>query len=351
MYPPSSSSSSQGQGQGQGQGQSNLRHNNSGGLNRYDSAPGSFLAAVDSVIGQARSKQQLSPLAYFSSSSSEAAAAAASGITTTTTTTAPPDHNLSMNGLQGSYASSSSPSSNSAPLIRHSSLPAGFLNRVPSADNGFSVSRGVGGYNSHGAPDNASGIQRLNSQLSFTRQDSLSQITEESENAEHDIHAEGRRKATHSFATASFGMGSWDNSSNITFSGGRGKRAKNDNGGCLNITESQFQFGLSEMALDMASMEHMMEIPQDSVPCKARAKRGCATHPRSIAERERRTRISGKLKKLQDLVPNMDKQTSYADMLDLAVQHIKGLQTQVQKLNTDLEHCTCGCKQNTPCNQ
>lgn len=187
--------------------------------------------------------------------------------------------------------------------------------------------------------------------MSFTRPDSLSQITEESEDVDDDIHGEGHRKATHSFATASFGMGTWDNSSNITFSGGRGKRAKNDNGGGLNITESQFQFGLSEMALDMASMEHMMDIPQDSVPCKARAKRGCATHPRSIAERERRTRISGKLKKLQDLVPNMDKQTSYADMLDLAVQHIKGLQTQVQKLNTDLEHCTCGCKQNAPCNQ
>ncbi|EYU32724.1 hypothetical protein MIMGU_mgv1a0140321mg, partial [Erythranthe guttata] len=59
---------------------------------------------------------------------------------------------------------------------------------------------------------------------------------------------------------------------------------------------------------------------------------------------ERRTRISGKLKKLQDLVPNMDKQTSYADMLDLAVQHIKTLQNQVQKLHTELDSCTCGCK-------
>ncbi|KAL3652187.1 hypothetical protein CASFOL_001868 [Castilleja foliolosa] len=38
-----------------------------------------------------------------------------------------------------------------------------------------------------------------------------------------------------------------------------------------------------------------------------RAKRGCATHPRSIAERVRRTRISDRIRKLQDLVPNMDK--------------------------------------------
>ncbi|KAK8663410.1 hypothetical protein V6N13_083231 [Hibiscus sabdariffa] len=133
----------------------------------------------------------------------------------------------------------------------------------------------------------------------------------------------------------------------------------------------------------MATVEKMLHIPEDSVPCKIRAKRGCATHPRSIAERERRTRISGKLKKLQELVPNMDKQTSYADMLDLAVQHIKGLQNEVQihdshgqeniiaetslpnpafwqllfkfmltfvlvlmqKLHKEMETCTCGCKQ------
>ena len=51
----------------------------------------------------------------------------------------------------------------------------------------------------------------------------------------------------------------------------------------------------------------MQAQQQDQVAFKVRAKRGCATHPRSIAERERRTRISEKLRKLQDLVPNMDK--------------------------------------------
>ncbi|OAP13482.1 hypothetical protein AXX17_AT1G05320 [Arabidopsis thaliana] len=95
----------------------------------------------------------------------------------------------------------------------------------------------------------------------------------------------------------------------------------------------------------MNYMDNFMQLPEDSVPCKIRAKRGCATHPRSIAERERRTRISGKLKKLQDLVPNMDKQTSYSDMLDLAVQHIKGLQHQLQNLKKDQENCTCGCSE------
>ncbi|CAK9187378.1 unnamed protein product [Ilex paraguariensis] len=53
-----------------------------------------------------------------------------------------------------------------------------------------------------------------------------------------------------------------------------------------------------------ADMEKLLE---DAVPCRVRAKRGFATHPRSIAERVRRTRISDRIRKLQELVPNMDK--------------------------------------------
>lgn len=51
------------------------------------------------------------------------------------------------------------------------------------------------------------------------------------------------------------------------------------------LNHFQFQFGLSQTALEMASMDRLLHIPEDSVPCKIRAKRGCATHPRSIAER------------------------------------------------------------------
>ena len=86
----------------------------------------------------------------------------------------------------------------------------------------------------------------------------------------------------------------------------------------------------------MATIEKLLQF-QDAVPCKIRAKRGCATHPRSIAERVsesiflhriplsfesaaeqladvltcgaqvRRTKISERIRKLQELVPNMDK--------------------------------------------
>ncbi|KAM3276193.1 hypothetical protein ACQJBY_044531 [Aegilops geniculata] len=80
---------------------------------------------------------------------------------------------------------------------------------------------------------------------------------------------------------------------------------------------------------EIAAIEKFLQF-QDSVPCKIRAKRGCATHPRSIAERVRRTKISERIRKLQELVPNMEKQTNTSDMLDLAVDYIKELQMQVK---------------------
>ncbi|XP_051118044.1 transcription factor bHLH128 [Andrographis paniculata] len=143
------------------------------------------------------------------------------------------------------------------------------------------------------------------------------------------------RKSKDSYIDASIGVRAWENTNPITFSM---VQSKHDDHSSLNSMESQFQFSLG-----MPSMENLVNVPKDSIPCKIRAKRGCATHPRSIAERERRTRISGKLKKLHDLVPNMDKQTSYADMLELAVKHITTLQNKVQRLKDEIECCTCGC--------
>ncbi|GFP80021.1 transcription factor bhlh130 [Phtheirospermum japonicum] len=81
---------------------------------------------------------------------------------------------------------------------------------------------------------------------------------------------------------------------------------------------------------DSIISSEMEKLLQDSVPCKLRAKRGFATHPRSIAERVRRTKISERIRKLEELVPNMEKQTNTADMLDLAVDYIKDLQRQIK---------------------
>lgn len=110
---------------------------------------------------------------------------------------------------------------------------------------GFSVTRGTRNYNSHGGANGGHGASRLKSQLSFTRQDSLSQISEVSENFVDGVSSNGNHQnAAHSFATAGFGMDSWDNTNSIVFSAPPGKRAKNIDGDiyCLNALETQVDF-------------------------------------------------------------------------------------------------------------
>lgn len=94
-----------------------------------------------------------------------------------------------------------------------------------------------------------------------------------------------------------------------------------------------------------ASIDCLEGSIEDSVLCKARAKRGCATHPRSIAERQRRIKISERMKKLQDLVPNLDKQANISEMLDEVVEYVKLLQRQVQELSINHQPCNGSCQQ------
>ncbi|XP_050215296.1 transcription factor bHLH80 [Mercurialis annua] len=101
------------------------------------------------------------------------------------------------------------------------------------------------------------------------------------------------------------------------------------------------QVPISGVGMSSLMEMEMEKLLQDSVPCRIRAKRGCATHPRSIAERVRRTRISDRIRKLQELVPNMDKQTNTADMLDEAVEYVKFLQKKIQELTEQQRKCTC----------
>nr|XP_009793127.1 PREDICTED: uncharacterized protein LOC104240039 isoform X2 [Nicotiana sylvestris] len=114
----------------------------------------------------------------------------------------------------------------------------------------------------------------------------------------------------------------------------------------VNASNIQNSEGLSRPPIPLS---HHLSLPtstlekllQDSTPLNVRAKRGCATHPRSIAERVRRTKISDRMRRLQDLVPNMDKQTNTADMLDFAVDYIKELEKQVKILAEKRAKCTC----------
>ncbi|KAJ4843654.1 hypothetical protein Tsubulata_010152 [Turnera subulata] len=315
------------------------------GLTRYGSAPGAFLArAVDSVIAADR---EYSGLQQQQGSSSHAAVAGAGGggghhyfsadsssVTSESTckVNSSNDHNKqpttsSKGGLQRSCGLNEI-AHGAGSLVRQRSSPAGFLSHLaPENVTGFTITNGSGGYNSRNGSNGGHPVSRLKSQLSFTRQDSLSHISEDSV-VEGISSSSGHQNSTHSYPTAGFTMEPWENANSFVFSGPPSKQARTSDGdiySCFNALENQLQ-----ATIEMGSMDKLLNIPEDSVPCKIRAKRGCATHPRSIAERERRTRISGKLKKLQELVPNMDKQTSYADMLDLAVQHIRGLQNEVQ---------------------
>nr|VDD04537.1 unnamed protein product [Brassica oleracea] len=234
--------------------------------------------------------------------------------------------------------------SSSSPLFRHRSSPAGFYDQhLPTANGNllcFSLGRPNGGYGG-----GARGPPGLKPELRFSG-GSSSSSHQERNSLQRISEVEAAAAAIKGVPSTSMTFGNdhnnWDNSSShISFTIDEpGKRSKT-----TDFFTLETQFSMPQTSLEMARMESMMNIPEDSVPCRTRAKRGCATHPRSIAERERRTRISGKLKKLQELVPNMDKQTSYADMLDLAVEHIKGLQHQVESLEKGMERCTCGaCK-------
>ncbi|CAM0945345.1 unnamed protein product [Alopecurus aequalis] len=226
-------------------------------------------------------------------------------------------------------------------LARHSSSPAGFFSNLM-ADEGFHGPRaGGGGAEAH---RNNTGSTKLKSQLSFTASGpqgaaNLSRISEGAalfpgaDAIRGAGHSGGGHAVSRSFSTGGSSggfsiVGPWDESRDII--------------GTLDLGgyESQFSGLGSSSSLELAD-KYMQAQQQDQVAFKVRAKRGCATHPRSIAERERRTRISEKLRKLQDLVPNMDKQTSTSDMLDLAVEHIKGLQSQLQAMKHEQDKCTC----------
>ncbi|XP_050381541.1 transcription factor bHLH130 [Argentina anserina] len=151
------------------------------------------------------------------------------------------------------------------------------------------------------------------------------------------------------FVQNGFSFGAWNDPSNFSENlGGMSRDQDNDqklfsasqNGDLGNrIHMLSHHLSLPKNSAEVA-MEKFLQL-QDSVPCKVRAKRGCATHPRSIAERVRRTRISERMRKLQELVPNMDKQTNTADMLDLAVDYIKELQKQFKSLSDVRAKCKC----------
>uniref|UniRef100_A0A0D9XF26 BHLH domain-containing protein n=1 Tax=Leersia perrieri TaxID=77586 RepID=A0A0D9XF26_9ORYZ len=231
-------------------------------------------------------------------------------------------------------------------LLRQSSSPAGFLNHL-TMDNGYGnmLRAGMAGAGVAG------GDPRLKGQLSFSsRQGSVMSQISEMGSDELAGGSSSPEAGSNGAGAGGYGGYQWeDPSPPASLHGGNNKRPRGGDDILprqLSLPASSTKSGgkppssAAAASPEMAAIEKFLQF-QDAVPCKIRAKRGCATHPRSIAERVRRTRISERIRKLQELVPNMEKQTNTSDMLDLAVDYIKELQKQVKVLKDGRSNCTC----------
>ena len=97
---------------------------------------------------------------------------------------------------------------------------------------------------------------------------------------------------------------------------GNGQLTPNDSGGEGNDMSSPAQEG------------------GDQLPRKQRQKRGTATDPHSVAAKDRRSRISVRMKKLHEMVPNANKGDT-ASMLEEAINYVRRLLEQVQRLSRE----------------
>ncbi|CAI0412335.1 unnamed protein product [Linum tenue] len=242
-------------------------------------------------------------------------------------------------------ASKSGGGNNSSNLVRHSSSPAGLFSNINiEFENGYAVIRGMGDF-----VGNRESSGRMSPIAEIDTKDNIVEAINSTRAESSSDFGEAHHPGNYAGSTAGFPMGSWDDSGIMkgglseddrTFSGLNDSQEQDVEGGGNRPPMLAHHLSLPKTAAEMSALEKLLHL-QDSVPCKIRAKRGFATHPRSIAERVRRTRISERMRKLQDLVPNMDKQTNTADMLDLAVDYIKDLQTQVKVMADSRAKCTC----------
>ncbi|XP_074310533.1 transcription factor bHLH130-like [Silene latifolia] len=229
-------------------------------------------------------------------------------------------------------------------LTRHSSSPAGFFDTLNI--DGYGVMGEMGNYGggstSIGQPPSTSGLVKQNSEAKTIRMHSIEETKHSHLRINDDSnYNNGLPKSLWEDSILSETFSNFDG-------GDDGRKIFSEQNRTNNQTgESKIrppllahQLSLPNTSAELSAMEKLLHL-QDGVPLRIRAKRGFATHPRSIAERVRRTKISERMRKLQDLVPNMDKQTNTSDMLDLAVDYIKDLQKQVKNLHGNRTKCTC----------
>lgn len=238
-------------------------------------------------------------------------------------------------------------------LTRYNSSPAGFFAQI-NIENEYGAMRGIGSY---GTGTNAATEISLSTSRSFKTQVGFSSgkppaspglMTPISEIGDIVLeeNSTGDEHKNDESCMTDFPMPSWEDSHILSDDFLKAEDNEIEPFSSEDASHNQNSEGLARppiplshhLSLPTSSMEKLL---QDSVPLNVRAKRGCATHPRSIAERVRRTRISERMRKLQELVPNMDKLTNTADMLDFAVDYIKELEKQVKILAERRAKCTC----------
>ncbi|CAH1424885.1 unnamed protein product [Lactuca virosa] len=245
-------------------------------------------------------------------------------------------------------------------LLRQSSSPAGFFAHLD-IDNGYPVMRSMDDFRSSRSNVQNSlltSTKRLKNEMGFSgNSHSSSGILSRIPENEGKIMEMKSNLKDEDYVTGYQG-GSWDDSDILSdsflkeleesdhnkLSSLNSSQNQNDVGRIRAPTTLVHHLSLPTSTAELSAMDKLLQF-QDSVPLRSRAKRGCATHPRSIAERVRRTRISERMRKLQELVPNMDKQTNTADMLDLAVDYIKELQKEAESLSDHHAKCICPHKQ------
>ncbi|KAG0494420.1 hypothetical protein HPP92_005414 [Vanilla planifolia] len=102
-----------------------------------------------------------------------------------------------------------------------------------------------------------------------------------------------------------------------------------------NVQSKGFAFqqhlGRSSSTQEQMMQNHTSHRKAATKP-RVRARRGQATDPHSIAERVRREKIAERMKNLQELVPNSNK-NDRASMLDEIIDYVKFLQLQVKVLS------------------
>ncbi|XWS52482.1 hypothetical protein CRYUN_Cryun11dG0074200 [Craigia yunnanensis] len=191
---------------------------------------------------------------------------------------------------------------NNSNLIRHRSSPAGLFSNI-NIENiaGYDVMRGRGDFGSSNSNNREAAFPSASRPPPSGMMSPIAEMGNKimgpisSENA-------GFDENCHNNYSSGFPVTSWDDSMIISDNMSGVKRLRGDDRSLsgLDFDRAETQnidagnrpppllahhLSLPKSSPDMSAIDKFLQY-QDSVPCNIRAKRGCATHPRSIAERK-----------------------------------------------------------------